>query len=105
MVGSRTKGIPSCGWRREGRGREREEGRERKGEGEGEGRRRERERKEEKKGEGEGEGKRKEEGEGKEGVIINYTILSVSRKPLLSNQKKKSYQVCELSPLHCLWDI
>ena len=28
--------------------------------------------------------------EGKERVIINYTILSVSRKPLLSNQKKKA---------------
>ena len=79
MVGSRTKGIPSCGWRREG---------------EGEGRRRERERKEEKKGEGEGEGKRKEEGERERKELSSTTSFFQCPGSLcFPTKKKKSHQV------------
>ena len=114
------------GRERKGEGEEKEkrgrggEGRERKGEGEekekkrgrgGErGRRRRRERERERGGRRRRrrERAREEEREREKGrschhqlvlKAFSYTIHSVSRKPL----PKKSYQVCEFSPLHTLW--
>ena len=109
MVGSRTKGIPSCGWRREGRGREGEKGRGR-GEGEeGEGRRREREKgrgrgegeeegegrrkRKEEKGEGEGEGRRKRKEEEEEGESERGRKGERERKELSSSVGTESIQL------------